>query len=109
MYVLRLSLVMILLSFLFACSDEPIKAQFLGTPAASSKFSQLKSGMGIYEVKKLLGQPDDQWEHVDASGYNRQMEFYYKNEGQLTFDFSSSRANHLSVIKVDQNATGSKP
>jgi hypothetical protein len=99
---------MISITTLYGCAEDPSKGQFIGAPAPSSKFSKLKFGMGIYDVKKLIGQPDDQYEHVDASGYNRQMEFYYKNEGQLTFDYSSSMANHLAIIRADQNATGSR-
>ncbi len=108
MYAIRLIMIMISLSILTGCGTDPSKGQFIGSPAPSSKFSKLKFGMDIYEVKKLIGQPDDQYDHVDGSGYNRQMEFYYKNEGQLTFDYSSSMANHLAIIKVDQNATGSR-
>jgi len=105
---IKLMIVTILMATLVACADGPAKGQFIGVPAPTSKFSKLKFGMEIYEVKKLIGQPDDQYEHVDGSGYDREMEFYYKNEGQLTFVYSSSMANHLVTIKVDQNATGAR-
>ena len=108
MYAINLIMGMILMATLAACADGPIKGQSIGAPAPGSKFSKLQFGMGIYDVKKLIGQPDDQYEHVDGSGYDREMEFYYKNEGQLTFVYSSSMANHLSTIKADQNATGSR-
>ena len=106
MYAIKLIMVIMLMATLAACSEGPIKGQFVGSPAPSSKFSKLKFGMGIYDVKKLIGQPDDQFEHVDGSGYDREMDYYYKNEGQLTFVYSSSMANQLVTIKVDQNATG---
>ncbi|MGD0960983.1 MAG: hypothetical protein ABSB19_14350 [Methylomonas sp.] len=99
-------IVIILISTLFGCADEQINGQIIGTPAPSSKFAKLQIGMSIYDVKQLIGQPDEQYEDFSSSGYDRRIEFYYKNEGQLTFDYSSSMANELVTIKVDRNATG---
>lgn len=73
--------------------DGSIDGEIIGTPAPDSKFSQLKIGMTLEQVKKLIGQPNHtdsritgkQYQPFYFGGDTQRVEAFYKNEGRLTF------------------------
>ena len=73
--------------------DGSIDGEIIGAPAPDSKFSQLKIGMTLDQVKGLIGQPNHtdsritgkQYQPFHFGGDTQRTEAYYKNEGRLTF------------------------
>lgn len=99
-------------------ADGLIKGEIVGTPAPSSKFSQLQIGMKLEQVKKLIGQPNridsritgKQYQPFYFGGDTERTEAFYKDEGQLTFSntLPDSAADTLIKITVNPNASGNR-
>ncbi len=99
-------------------ADGLVEGEIIGTPAPGSKFAQLKIGMTLKQVEKLIGRPNDsdsrftgkQFQPFYFGGDTRRMEAFYKYEGQLTFCnlHQNSEADTLIRIMVNPNATGTR-
>jgi hypothetical protein len=97
-------------------ADGLIKGEIIGMPASASKFSQLKIGMTLKQVTKLIGAPDSsdsritgkQYQPFYFGGDTQRTEAFYKGEGQLTFSNTSSDSapDTLIRIRVIPNANG---
>jgi len=94
--------------------DGSIDGEIIGTPAPDSKFSQLKIGMTLDQVKNLIGQPNHtdsritgkQYQPFYFGGDTQRTEAFYKNEGRLTFSNiqPDSAADTLIQIMVNPDA-----
>jgi hypothetical protein len=94
--------------------DGSFDGEIIGTPAPDSKFSHLKIGMTLEQVKKLIGQPNHtdsritgkQYQPFHFGGDTQRTEAYYKNEGRLTFSNiqPDSPADTLIQIMVNPDA-----
>ena len=80
----------------------------IGKPAPSSKFSQLKLGMTLVQVEKMLGRPNKQWTHPTSKasiafyfGPDRWViQYSYRGEGVLTFNSGAEQL--LTQIEVNK-------
>jgi hypothetical protein len=82
-----------------SADDTPAKtkdageAQVVGKPAANSKFTKLKMGMGMKEVTDLIGPPTDQGAYITGKAWipfyfgpdRYRHELLYKGQGRLVF------------------------
>jgi hypothetical protein len=94
--------------------DGSIEGEMIGSPAPDSKFSKLKIGMTLEQVKKLIGQPNridsritgKQYQPFYFGGDTQRTEVFYKNEGRLTFSNiqPDSPADTLIQIMVNPDA-----
>jgi hypothetical protein len=91
--------------------DGLIKGEIVGTPAPSSKFSQLQIGMKLEQVKKLIGQPNHtdsritgkQYQPFYFGGDTERTEALYDDEGQLTFSNTKPDTPADTLIKITVN------
>lgn len=98
--------------------DGLIDGEIIGIPTPDSKFSKLKIGMTLEQVKNLIGRPNNtdsritgkQFQPFYFGGDTQRTEAFYKNEGQLTFSNTQpdSAADTLIRIVVNPAATGKK-
>jgi hypothetical protein len=87
---------------------EAPQGVIIGKPAASSKFSQLKPGMTLIQVEKMIGHPTKQWTHPTNKasiafyfGPDRWViQYSYKGEGVLTFNSGGDQL--LTQIEVNK-------
>lgn len=88
-----------------------------GTPAPDSKFNQLRMGMSMKEVKKLIGTPTDEHSYITGKGFlwsigsdTYRQEYLYKGLGRLTFASNGgfSTESHLIRIIHDANEKGTR-
>ena len=94
--------------------DGLIDGEIVGTPVPGSKFSKLKIGMSLEQVKNLIGQPNNtdsritgkQYQPFYFGGDTQRTEAFYKNEGRLTFSNiqPDSAADTLIQIMVNPDA-----
>jgi hypothetical protein len=94
--------------------DGSVDGEIIGTPAPDSKFSQLKIGMTLQQVKNLIGQPNHtdsrvtgkQYQPFYFGGDTQRVEAFYKNEGRLTFSNiqPDNAADTLIQIMVNPDA-----
>ncbi|HEX7816981.1 hypothetical protein [Dyella sp.] len=88
------------------------KVEFVGTPAAGSKFSKVHEGMYSKEIMDIIGPPTDQKTFQTGKAFipfhfggdNYRTEYHYKGEGVLTFSGGGMGAvGSLKLIKVEVN------
>jgi len=73
--------------------DGTVEGEIIGTPVPISKFSKLKIGMTLEQVKSIIGKPNHtdsrvtgkQYQPFYFGGDTQRVEAFYKNEGRLTF------------------------
>ena len=73
--------------------DGSFTGEMSGTPAAGSKFSQLRIGMKAHEVQQLIGAPDELYSHDTGKRWipfylgddARRIVVHHRGEGCLTF------------------------
>lgn len=88
---------------------EP-EGEIVGKPAPGSKFAKLKLGMTLKQVEKLIGPPSQQWQRPTAKlaipfyfGPDRWvMEYSYKKEGLLTFNYGEEQFLTRIVVNKDE-------
>ncbi len=91
-------------------------AYLTGMPRPGSKFSKVRPGMSRQQVESLIGPPTSIRGHITGKqfipfyfgGDTYRTDWYYKNEGELTFSqraFGTS-AEGLIYIRVNPKATG---
>ncbi len=88
--------------------EAPVEGVVIGQPASGSKFAQLKIGMTVNQVEKLLGPPARQLTRpTDKAsvpfyfGPDRWIILYsYKHEGVLTFNSGGDQV--LTRIEVNK-------
>lgn len=90
-----------------------------GMPAAHSKFAKVKIGMSNQEVMSLIGPPTSQSSHQTGKAWIPffhgsdvyRFEYYYKNEGDLTFSPAHPGDSTLALmyVHVDSKASGYPP
>lgn len=100
-------------------ADGLINGEIIGTPVPESKFAQLKIGMTLAQVEKLIGRPNDtdsritgkQYQPFYFGGDTQRTEALYINEGQLTFSntLPDNAADTLIRIKVNPTAKAIQP
>jgi hypothetical protein len=86
----------------------PAEGAIVGKPAAGSKFAQLKIGMTLGQVEKLIGKPTKQWQHPTGKasipfyfGPDRWViKYSYKGEGVLTLNSGGDQV--LTQIEVNK-------
>lgn len=69
------------------------EGEITGKPAPSSKFTQLKIGMGMQQVTDLVGPPTDQGTYITGKAFipfyfggdRHRFEMAYKGQGRLVF------------------------
>lgn len=94
---------------------EP-EGEIVGKPAAGSKFAKLKLGMTLKQVEKLIGPPTEQWQRPTAKlaipfyfGPDRWvMEYSYKKEGLLTFNYGEEQFLTRIVVNKDEGKESAK-
>lgn len=88
------------------------EGEITGKPAKDSKFNQLKIGMSVAQVQKLLGDADDEGAYMTGKAWipfnfgsdRSRVERVYKNQGRLIFaagagfGFGGSSANLIWII-----------
>ena len=92
-----------------AAPAEP-EGEIVGKPAPGSKFAKLKLGMTLKQVEKLIGPPTEQWQRPTAKlaipfyfGPDRWvMEYSYKKEGLLTFNYGEEQFLTRIVVNKDE-------
>ena len=86
-----------------------IPPSIIGTPAPQSKFSKLKLGMSLNQVKSLIGESKDcYYNPKDSSNFSISgSDCPYKNEGLLIFDMGKQQS--LFRIVVDTNMGEFRP
>ena len=94
--------------------DGTISGEIVGTPTKGSKFSKLKIGMKLDQVKNLIGKPNHtdsrvtgkQYQPFYFGGDTQRVEAFYNNEGRLTFSNiqPDSAADTLIQIMVNPEA-----
>ncbi len=98
-------------------TPKPVHTAYLtGKPRAGSKFAKIHPGMSRQEVESLIGPPTSINGHITGKqfipfyygGDTYRTDWYYKNEGELTFANISyaGRGEHLIYIRVNSKATG---
>ena len=73
--------------------DGTINGEIVGIPPKGSKFSKLKIGMSLEQVKDIIGKPNHtdsrvtgkQYQPFYFGGDTQRVEAFYKYEGRLTF------------------------
>lgn len=98
-----------------AAPAEP-EGEIVGKPAAGSKFAKLKLGMTLKQVEKLIGPPTEQWQRPTAKlaipfyfGPDRWvMEYSYKKEGLLTFNYGEEQFLTRIVVNKDEGKESAK-
>lgn len=82
-----------------------------GTPAPDSKFTQLRMGMSMKEVTKLIGAPTDKHSYITGKGFlfssgsdAYRQEFIYKGLGRLTFAANGGFSTESHLIRIIHNA-----
>ena len=86
------------------------EGEIVGKPAPGSKFAKLKLGMTLKQVEKLIGPPAQQWQRPTAKlaipfyfGPDRWvMEYSYKKEGLLTFNYGEEQFLTRIVVNKDE-------
>ena len=90
-----------------------VDGEIVGKPAANSKFSALKIGMSMQQVKSAIGEPSDAGEYETGKRWipfyygddMRRTEFVYKGMGRLTFASGSTFGGHGgALIRITHNA-----
>ena len=88
------------------------EGEITGKPAKGSKFSELKIGMSVAQVQKLLGDANDEGAYMTGKAWipfnfgsdRSRVERVYKNQGRLIFaagagfGFGGSSANLIWII-----------
>ncbi|MHB8254585.1 MAG: hypothetical protein ACYDEV_13025 [Acidiferrobacter sp.] len=87
-----------------------------GKPRPGSKFSKIRLGMSRQEVQSLIGPPTSENGHITGKqfipfyygGDTYRTDWYYRNEGELTFSQShyGTSSETLIYIRVNPKATG---
>jgi len=95
--------------------------QIIGTPAAKSKFANLKIGMGFNEVISIAGKPTDTSSNITGKAWipfyfgsgRYETVFYYKGLGRLTFAggagayaYGVNDNSGLTIIEHDKTERG---
>ncbi len=82
-----------------------------GTPAPDSKFTQLRMGMSMKEVIKLIGAPTDKHSYITGKGFllsvgsdTYRQEFIYKGLGRLTFASNGGFSTESHLIRIIHDA-----
>lgn len=90
------------------------EGDIVGTPAAGSRFTRLKIGMGLRQVTDLIGQPTDQGAYITGKSFipfyfggdRYRHEMAYKSMGRLVFAGGSAGDHSASrLIEIVNDAT----
>ncbi len=91
--------------------DDGKTGEVRGTPAADSKFTQLRMGMSMKEVIAVIGKPTDKHSYITGKGFwsssgpdNYRQEFIYKGLGRLTFSSNGGLSLESQLIRIIHNA-----
>lgn len=96
---------------------KPVHTAYLtGIPRPGTQFAKVHPGMSRQEVQNLIGPPTSINGHMTGKqfipfyygGDTYRTDWYYKNEGELTFANNSytGSGEHLIYIRVNSKATG---
>jgi len=91
--------------------DGKIDGEIIGTPPPGSKFSRLKIGMSLDQVKSIIGNPNHtdsrvtgkQYQPFYFGGDTQRIEAFYKNEGRLTFSNTNPDSMPNTLIQIMVN------
>ncbi len=91
-----------------AAREAAAESAVANVPTPGVKFAQLKTGMTLNQVEKLIGSPDKQWRHPTEKasiafyfGPDRWViKYAYKGEGVLTFNSGGEQL--LTNIEVNK-------
>jgi hypothetical protein len=91
--------------------DGRVEGTIVGTPAPGSKFAQVRIGMKMAQVERLIGPPKNKSSRVTGNefhpfysgGDTRRVEAFYENEGQLTFSNTSRESGPDTLIRIVVN------
>jgi len=91
--------------------DDGKAGEVRGTPAADSKFTQLRMGMSMKEVIALIGKPSDKHSYITGKGFlsswmsdTYRQEYIYKGLGRLTFASNGGVSLESLLIHIIHNA-----
>ncbi|SMP44213.1 hypothetical protein [Noviherbaspirillum suwonense] len=84
-----------------------------GTPAANSRFSSLKIGMGQKEAMDIAGQPTDQGSHITGKAFipfymgsgSVETWLHYKGVGRLLFASNGGFSTSTGLIGIEHDAS----
>ena len=95
--------------------DDRFDGEISGTPAPGSKFAQIKIGMELAQVQKLIGTYDElysqdtgkRWIPFYLGSEARRIIVHYKGEGCLTYSGGTTWGGGKNVVlRIDVDAAG---
>lgn len=95
--------------------DGRFYGEMSGTPAPVSRFAQIKIGMELEQVHKLIGEPDQIYSHTTGKAWipfyfgadSRRIVTLHRGEGCLTYSAGGLFNSRKQLLRMDIDAAGS--
>lgn len=94
--------------------DNSFDGEISGTPAPDSRFSKVKIGMELEQVYKLIGEPDQLYNHTTGKNWipfyfgadGQRIVTLYRGEGCLTYSAGGVFNGKKQLLRIDVDAAG---
>lgn len=94
--------------------DNSFDGEISGTPAPESRFAKVKIGMELEQVYKLIGEPDQLYNHTTGKNWipfyfgadGRRIVTHYRGEGCLTYSGGGAFNGKKQLLRMDVDAAG---
>lgn len=94
--------------------DNSFDGEVSGTPAPESRFAKVKIGMELEQVYKLIGEPDQLYNHTTGKNWipfyfgadGQRIVTHYRGEGCLTYSAGGVFNSKKQLLRMDVDAAG---
>lgn len=94
--------------------DNSFDGEVSGTPAPESRFAKVKIGMELEQVYKLIGEPDQLYNHTTGKNWipfyfgadGQRIVTHYRGEGCLTYSAGGVFNGKKQLLRMDVDAAG---
>ena len=94
--------------------DNSFDGEISGTPAPESRFAKVKIGMELEQVYKLIGEPDQLYNHTTGKNWipfyfgadGQRIVTHYRGEGCLTYSAGGVFNGKKQLLRMDVDAAG---
>ncbi len=94
--------------------DNSFDGEISGTPAPDSRFAKVKIGMELEQVYKLIGEPDQLYNHTTGKNWipfyfgadGQRIVTHYRGEGCLTYSAGGAFNGKKQLLRMDVDAAG---
>jgi hypothetical protein len=95
--------------------DSRFYGEISGSPAPDSRFAQIKIGMELEQVHKLIGEPAQLYSHTTGKAWipfyfgadSRRIVTLHRGEGCLTYSAGGLFNSRKQLLRMDVDAAGS--